>query len=376
MKKNKLKLVIGIASCLVLASIVVAIVLLQPKHKHTLGEVKTYHITNDGVYYTRSCNDGYTERFETDASFDEVLAISNEEVNIVLDENITLNHELTLKSIALENGNPKGINLNINLDLNNYTLQTAVDTVENNSIFMLNANYGTINLNIKNGKIYSQDLLYIFRFVNSDNLDENIKLKLNDVECKVIGSKATPLFAHNESSGIIVNATNSKFISKKSTEEASDYGVGAFVNSESEFNFNNCYFEGGDAVYVKQGIVNLIECELVNAGLDKRFEQVNEKFTAIGTCLATETYTTADGATQFEITITDCKMIGNNSNIMVYVAQTAEEELTPGINNESSITINSCSFNNDPVAMIPDYGIIYYQNNTLPINDGAEWVVG
>lgn len=374
MKKNKLKLIIGIVVCVVLAGVVTSIALLTPNHKHNLGSAKTYHIANDGIYYTRLCKDGCVKRFETKASFEDVLTTVSSQDNIILDEDIVLENEIKLKSFVAEGQGIKGVTLNINLDLNNYGLITNVEQTENNSMFMLNASYGKINFNVKNGKLYSQDLTYLFRFANNTQLQDSIVLSFNNVECKVVGDEATPIFAHNESSSIKVNAINSKFIAEKSTAENADYGVGVFINSKSEFNFNNCYFEGGDAVYVKQGTVNLTDCTLVNVGLAKRVERVSEElFYAMGTCLATE----SNMQTQFDIVIENCNMIGNSSSTMIYVAQTSIDGSTPQINTESKIDIVSCTFTENPKATIPDYGIIVYADGQEPQNQGEQlWVVG
>ena len=156
-----------------------------------------------------------------------------------------------------------------------------------------------------------------------------------------------------------------------------DYGVGVFVNSESEFNFNNCYFEGADAVYVKHGTVNLTGCTLSNVELAYRGEQANETaFSAIGTCLATESYTTSEGMTKFTITITDCSMIRVNSSHMMYVAQTGETGQILSINPESSINVISCRFQDNPLVM-GNYDIVHYPNDEPPVNQGENlWVVG
>lgn len=374
MKKNKIKLIIGIVVCVILAGAVVSIALLNSGHKHDLGTAKTYHIANDSIYYTRVCKDGCIERFETQASFEDVLSTASSQDTIILDEDIMLENELQLNSFSTNGQGIKSVTLNINLDLNNHTLTTDVEDLSKNSMFTLNANYGKINFNVKNGRMYSQDLSYIFRFVSNAQTQDSISLNFDNVECKVVGSKATPIFAHNESSSIKVNAINSRFVAEKSTEANADYGVGVFINSESEFNFNNCYFEGGDAVYVKQGDVKLTDCTLVNTGLAKRGERVSEElFYAMGTCLATE----SNIQTQFDIVIEGCTMIGNSSSTMIYVAQTSIDGSTPQINTDSKIDIVSCTFTENPKATIPDYGIIVYADGQEPLNQGEQlWVVG
>ena len=153
--------------------------------------------------------------------------------------------------------------------------------------------------------------------------------------------------------------------------------MGAFINTNSEFNFTNCYLQGGDAIYVKHGTVNLNGCKLVNVGLANRFETTSDKFFAIGSCLATDSYRNSEGQTEFDITVTDCEMVGNESSTMIYVAQTAEAGLAASINTNSSINVVSCSFNNDPVSTIVNTGIIHYPNDVEPVNQGNQtWIAG
>ena len=375
MKNKKLTLVISAIVCMVLAVAVMIVAFTAPDHKHNLGEAKTYHLTNKGIYYTRDCDDGCSVKFETEMLLADVFTTSTEIDTIMLDENVVLKEEVVVKSFITKDELPFSLNLNINLDLNEHTLTTDIDDVENNSVFMLNANYGKINFNIKNGKIETEDLSYVFRFSTPSDAQDTICLNTNNVEYKVTGHKATPIYAHNECAGITVNANNSKFIARKGGKLADDYGVGVFINSESEFNFTDCYFEGADAIHVKHGTVNLTGCELVNIELAQRSEQATDpSFTAIGSCLAAETYTTSTGMTKFTITITDCSMVGNYSSIMIYVAQTGEMGQPISINPASSINVISCTFNNNPTAIV-DYEIVHYPNNQAPQNQGNQtWV--
>lgn len=378
MKRSRLMMTISAVVCTVLAIVVVGIAFNQPKHKHKFSDARIYHITNDGVYYTRECKSGHIERFNTQATLGDVMNTATASDSIILDEDIVVKEEIGLRSFTIKDGVPKDITLNINLNLNNHKITTEVDEAHNNSLFTLNANYGQINFDIKNGSLYSEDLLYLFRFLSNRDSEDCINLNIDSVECVVKGDKATPLFAHNESANINVNASYSKFVSQKSSDETSDYGVGVFINSESEFNFSNCYFEGGDAVYVKNGTVSLSGCELVNEALAQRAgaeQQNNETFFAIGSCLATESYNTSEGATEFDITIIDCVMTGNYSSTMIYIANTAEEGLVPDINTNSSINVISCTFNQNPNAAIPEYGIINYENGQPELQDNQTWVV-
>ena len=386
MKKSKLFLIISALVCSVLAVAVVVIAHTQPKHKHHLGDAKIYHISNDGVHYTRLCKDGCIERFDTRISFIDVLSTATEIDTIVLDEDITLYSEVLLKSFVTRDDLPQDITLNINLDLNNYKLSTEITDFTNKSMFTLNANYGQINFNIKNGTLYTDDLLYLFRFENNYSSQPNIKLTFDNVECKVVGDMATPLATSTDCSNIIVNATDTKFIASKPYASETNTGVGALINSESVFNFNNCYFEGGDAIYVKRGEVNLNGCTLKNVDLPMQFNEsasIDGKsqyntyiFTAVGACLSTESYKNAEGVfSRFSISVIDCEMLlgENGSTTMIHVSQTLGEGASEaGINPKSRINIMSCIFHADPSLM--DYSIVNFANEP-EISNGPTWVI-
>ena len=375
MKKRKIALIFSVVVCLVLAVSVMVIAFNRPAHKHDLKNAKTYHLTNDGIYYTMTCKDGCKVGFETGMSFTETLTAMSASDKIVLEEDIVINNEIEINSVVTKDELPLPIELNINLDLNNHTITTNVDETINDSLFMLNATYGKITFNIKNGKIESNDLSYIFRFATANDAQDTIILNTNNVEYKVVGNKATPLFAHNECSGIKVNAINSKFIAHKANDLNSDHGVGVYINSESVFNFTNCYVEGADAIYVKQGTVDLIGCELVNVELARRYAGTSENsFKAVGSCLATESYTTSQGTTKFNITITDCSMIGNYSSTMICLVETGEMGVQLAINSNSSINVESCRFNHNP-EIGGTHDILHYPNDELPQYEGdGFWV--
>ena len=62
--------------------------------------------------------------------------------------------------------------------------------------------------------------------------------------------------------------------------------------------------------------------------------------------------------------------------MMIYIAQTAENNLTVGFNDESSVNVQSCVFNNNPNAIV-SYDIVNYANNQAPINVANDvWQVG
>ncbi|MBO5910178.1 MAG: hypothetical protein J6Q15_01575 [Clostridia bacterium] len=381
MKKKRLILIVCSCLCVVFAGVVMAIAIsyTSPQHRHVLGKNKTYHICNDHIYYTRVCQDGCDVAFETKATLTDVFTSVTEEDDIILDEDVSLTEELFIKSFVGTGNDVKDLELNINLDLNNFTLSINVDETENDTMFMFNANRGKINFNISNGKISSQDTSYIFRFKNTTRSGDNIKLNIDNVECLVSGIKATPLFAH-DCVNIEVNANNSKFISNTTTSNTGDYGVGVFINSDSQFNFTNCYFEGGDAVYVKDGTVNLTGCKLVNEGLVQHPTQgVETLFSAVGACLTADSHTTSKDITTFIITIKDCEMESRSSYKMIYVIETAYASgVQVGVDDKSIIDVQSCAFNNDPTwHAIPQYELVQYPNGEAPQNYGTQtWICG
>ena len=377
MKKKRVILSVCACVCLVLSLSVVAITFLHtaPKHKHVLGEEKTYHICNDSIYYTRQCKDGCDVPFETKATLTDVFLSVTERDNIILDENVTLKEEVMIKTFS-EQGDE--LELNVNLDLNNFTLSSNIQNKQSNSMFMFNSNIGKLNFNVKNGKICSADLSYIFNFKNNKYSGSNIKFNIDNVECVTSGVKTTPLFM-KDVYNIQFNATNCKFISNSTSNQRGDYGVGAYINSESEFNFNNCYFEGGDGVYVKRGNVNLNGCALINSGLVSNYAQNVDDFSAVGACLTADSHTTKKGVSEFAITIKNCSMQSKSSFKMICVIETeAETGLGLNVSNNSLIDVQSCVFNNNPTAItIPQYDIIKYPNGQAPQNNGSQtWVCG
>lgn len=383
MKKNKLIMLGVIAFCSVLIAVVMAIAFNQPEdttkpHIHSLGEAKTYHITNNGVYYTLACkHDDYSERFETSILLDDVLVIADANDKIVLEEDIALDHIITVDSFVNVDGFPEGREVNINLDLNNHSLTTSLtgeQTQSISSVFVLNASYGTINFNISNGKIYTDELLYTFNFVNNKMSGQNINVHINNVECKVMGNNVTPLYAHKNSTNIKLTAIDSEFIAEKPSTATINTGVGVFINSDSEFNFNNCKFVGGDAISVKRGIVNLNNCELISKEhvWIANSEIATDSFNTMGVCLLTDSYheSVTAGYTKFVININNCSMTSLNSSKMIYVIQTATNGLEKGLNGESQINVQSCRFNKKPST---EFSIVNYHSD--PVNEDNVWIV-
>lgn len=381
MKKNRLIMVVSIIVCSILAVAVMAIAFNQPEHRHThsLDGSKIYHVTNEGVYYTLKCkDDDYTEKFNTNILLDDALLVAEANDTIVLEEDIVLNHIIKLNSFTVVDGFPEGYDINVNLDLNGYTISTNIGTGVQaetiKSMFILNAPVGSIDFNILNGKLYSNELLHIFNFANNARSGQNINVVVDNVECRVTGENVTPLFAQRNSTNIKFTATNSKFISEKPSAASVNSGIGAFINSISEFNFENCELVGGDAIYVKQGTVNLNNCALTSKehAWTANVEQPVDGFKALGSCISVESYheSAASGYTKFIININNCEMKSLNSSEMICVTQTANTGLEKGVNADSKVNIVSGTFNKRPTT---EYSVVEY--NSTPVNENSVWVV-
>jgi hypothetical protein len=383
---NKYKLILIICSCvcaiLVSAVVVVAFTYEKPVHCHILGDGRVYHICNDGVYYTQQCQDGCVVKEFSDATFKEIFVGGALVEKIILEDNIVITEEFAFNAFVNpvddSVGEPLNLDLDINLDLNGFEISTDIDVVEYDAMFRFNANMGSVNLNIYNGSLTSYDTSYIFRFKNNSQSGQNINITLNNVNCETVGTKTTPLFL-SECHNICLNASNSRFVSRTTGNDGGDYGVGAFIDASGDIEFNNCYFEGGDAVYVKSGNVNLNSCVLTNEGLADHSVQGSETgFSAIGACLTADSHTTSLGTSVFIINIVDCQMVSNHSSKMICIKETiAEEGLEKSVSDSSIITIESCIFDENPMAgNIVKYDNVVYPNG-IPQNDGGQiWVCG
>lgn len=378
MKRKKIILTICACACVVLAGVVLLATFWQPKHTHQLNDSKTYHVCNDEVYYTRACTKGCEIRFDTKASFYDVISSVTAQDSIVLDENIELAEEILIKSFIGQGEQAQAMDIKINLDLNGHAITTNIEDYSNNAMFMINANLGNVELNIKNGELKSEDLLYIFRFKNTRYVGQNIKINIDGVDCTTTGVQTTPLYAHNECYNVVVNATDSRFISKPVSTDKGKYGVGAFINSDSTFNFDRCYFEGGDGVYVRSGNIEFKNCRFVNSGLVAHTIQSGEKFSAVGAAFVADNHATNSGISTFQVKIIDCSMECLSSFKTIYVIETSENGATLGVNQNSVINVQSCKFTHNPTALtIPQYSLVKYPNGVAPTNQGSMlWACG
>ena len=351
MKKNKLFLSISMAICVICIAITLGIAFSQPKHKHELGEARVYHVSQDSIYYTRQCDDGHAENFSTSASLIEVIKSVTADDKIVLDEDIVLTEDLKVWSFV--SGALIPHNLNVNLDLNGHKISSdAEDTT--GAMIKFSANLGTINFNIKNGKLYSEDFKYLFDFQNSplNNSTKNIVVNIDNVECMVKGNDSTPLFVDDSVSNIELNATNSKFVATKAGESDLNI-VGAFINSQnSVFNFTGCEFEGADALYVKQGRVNLDNCNL-NSILtaNRAWDTTGNPFYATGASILAESYNSSMGCTRFNVVIFNSVLKAING---IYLVQGNEQGYPADVNEASSIIVKSRRKRKPPRPSPPD----------------------
>ena len=372
MKKNKLFIIIAIALCAVGIAATLAIKFLQPGHKHNLAEARIYHVSQNQIYYTRCCDDGYVKEFSTEASLIEVMKTVTKHDKIVLDEDIVLTEDLKVWSFVPNS--QTNLNLNINLDLNNHQISTDIDNDVNGAMFNFNANIGSIRFNIKNGKLYSEDFEYLFQFQNSSNIQSFVKsiiVNIDNVECVVKGNNVAPMFVDNTSKNIEINATGSKFIAQQENSTTDLNLVGAFINSQnSNFNFINCDFSGADALYIKQGNVNLNGCKF-NSILDvQRVWQPNDTpFYTKGAAILAESYNSSVGCTQFNITISNCEL--TSASVIgggIYLIQNSQTGYEDKVNDNSSITVNSGKFTAQPTNYINSLGhnVITYSSEPVP----------
>lgn len=361
--RKKWIFIAAISVVCILLTVVFSVLIFQLRHKHQLGDAKVYHIYNDHIYYTRQCvKDGHTQSFETDTTFAEVLEGVGAEDKIIVEEDILSAEIFKIKSFApqLE---VRSKDVVINIDLNNKKISSA---------FELIATYGTIKFNISNGTINTS---YRHAFKLEGELGK-IEVNINDVDCYSTGYKTSPLYVENVKE-VSVNALDSKFVAKKDTDGGYNYGVGAFLNGVGDFNFENCLFEGGDGLHVKNGDVSLIGCNLVNNGLiSQDYQSVSSGFSAVGASLAAHCYTDVEGTTDFKITVEDCVMTTNTSNTVMRVYKVAESGYDVVINPDSYILIKSCKFGEDPNTL--DYlNKVIYEDGSTPVNNGlGYWVYG
>ena len=361
--RKKWILITGICISFVLITTVLSVLVFQLRHKHQLGDAKVYHIYNDHISYTRQCiKDGYTQSFESEATFAEVIANLGSGDKIVVEEDIVSSQIFKIDSSSAQ-GSVIGKDVVVDIDLNNKKI---------NSMFDLNASYGDIKFNISNGTINSTYL----NTIKASGVHGSIEININNVKCLSVGAKNAPLYIENAYK-ISVNAIDSKFISQNNPFPYSDYGVGVFINNEGNFTFENCLMEGGDGLHVRNGSVSLKSCSLVNTGLvTQAYQSVSTGFSAVGASLAAHCYTSDVGTTNFEITVENCVMLTNNSNRVIYVYRVAKSGCEAVVNPDSYIKIKSCKFSQNPEEFYNLDKVVYEGSSRLMNNGQGYWVYG
>ena len=341
----------------------ICVLIFQLRHKHQLSEARVYHIYNDRVYYTRQCvKDKHIQSFETDKTFADVVESLSNDDQIVMEEDFEVPG---IFEIATTPNQSEGLedNVIININLNNKKIC---------SMFELNIDGGNVKFNISNGVVDSTCI----NAIKVSGQNGNVELNITNVECYSVGDKNASLYIEG-SNQVLVNANNSKFISKNTSSSYHNYGVGVFINNEGEFLFNNCTLEGGDGLHVRQGNISLTDCSLINTGLIAQdYQSLCSGFYAVGASLVAHCYTENAQTTAFKITVDNCVMITNNSNRVIYVYKVASLGDEAVMNSNSYIEIISCKFDENPNAFYNQDKVIYRNGTNLVNNDEGYWISG
>lgn len=352
MKNKKWILILSAVVCFVLAGIAIAVGV-NNVHTHSVAEAREYHIGGDRVYYTQYCKCGeYDETTNIDLTEDEVFTSLTSQDKIVLDGNVCLNKAVKLTGFNQNLSEPEPLNTVVNIDLRGYSLTTSQDDSEEEvSLFDLNARYGKISLNIQNGKLNAGTLKYVFKFATSQGSVEAVKLQLSNVECYAEGDGSATIYASQDLINGKIVANNCKFL----TTNSIGYNCfGVVIDSESEFEFNNCYFEGGDSVYIRRGNVVLNNCDLINKTLYERTGNIDgnvslsNKISATGNCLTLDTNIDEEGAcSKYNVKLNNCYFDANEGNgkVLIISCSTANnEDIRVDKNDDSVIEMEGCVF--------------------------------
>lgn len=352
MKNKKWILILSAVVCFVLAGIAIAVGV-NNVHTHSVAEVREYHIGGDRVYYTQYCKCGeYDESTNIDLTEDEVFTSLTAQDKIVLDGNVCLNNAVKITGFNKNLSEPEPLNTVVNIDLRGYSLTTSQESGdENNSLFDLNARYGKISLNIQNGKLNAGTLKYVFKFATGQDSVEAVKLQLTNVECNVEGEGSASIYASQDLINGKIVANNCKFLA---TNSAGYNCFGVVIDSESDFEFNNCYFEGGDSVYIRRGNVTLNSCDLINKISYEREGNVDgnvslsNKISATGNCLILDTNINEESVcSKYNVKLNNCYFDANsgNGNVLIIRGSTANAyDVRVDKNDESVIEMEGCIF--------------------------------
>lgn len=360
--RKKRVLITVVCVVFVLLAAALSVLMIRLRHKHQLGDAKTYHICNDRVYYTRQCvKDKHIQVFESDKTFAEVIESLSNRDKIVIDEDIEWPEAFKVTDVLSQ---AEAVNdIEINIDLNGKTINSMFEISVENANFKFNISNGVINSGFANA-------------IKVNGANGKVELNILNVECYAMGSKNAPLYIENASQ-VLLNANNSKFISLNTSVLYYNYGVGVFVNAEGDFNFKNCILEGGDGLHVRQGNILLEKCNLINTGLTTQaYQSVDCGFSAVGASLAAHCYTTETKTTNFKIVVDGCTMITNNSNRVIYIYKVSKAGYDAVMDPDSCIDIKSCKFDENPNAFYNQDKVVYV-GGSVPANNGqGYWIVG
>ena len=359
MKSKKWILILSAVACFVLAGVAIAVGV-NNEHIHSVSEAREYHIGGDRVYYTQYCKCGdYDESKNIDLTEEEVFASLTAQDRLVLDGDVELNGVVNLAGFDQNSTLPKPLNTVVNVDLRGYSLTTNKDYEigEENSLFYLNARYGTVNLNIQNGKLNGGALSYIFKFATNEDSAENIKLNLSNVKCSVDGEGSAPIYASQDLTNGNIIANNCKFLA---TNSSSYNCFGVVIDSESKFVFNNCYFEGGDSVYIRRGDVVLNGCNLINkTSYDREGSiygnlRLANEISATGNCLTLDTNKDEQNVySKYNVKLVNCYFDANDGNgkvLFISGSTIDENEQTVNKSAESVIEMEVCVFRENNIS--------------------------
>lgn len=345
MKNKKWILIVSAVACFVLAGVIIAIGISggQDTHIHGVTEAREYHIGGEKVYYTKACRCGeYAEDTDIDLEPDEVFAALTAQDSVILDGDVALSNSIVLNGYTGgANSMPK--NITVNLNLNGYTLTSNSLDDTDTALFSMNSASGQIELNIKNGKLNGGELKYIFNCVASE-ADGELELNLNNVQCEVAGVNSSTLFTNENVKSSKIVANNCSFKATAQTESNAPASYGVLIDGNGEFTFNNCTFEGGDAVYVRRGEVTLTDCSLVSRSApDAR--SIGDETIPMGACLVLNSRTNTTGQSGYNVTLNNCNFDGAPE----VGAQSAQKQAIiignsgeGSQNNDCRLQINAC----------------------------------
>lgn len=359
MKGKKWVLIISAIACFVLAGVIIAIGVNngEDTHIHGVTEAREYHIGGQEIYYTQACKCGdYTESKNINLSVGEVFASVTAQDSIILDDNVEISNNISLLGYEAGSAGQIPKNTTINLDLNGHTFTSSADNLDvtGMALFSINSSFGTIKLNIKNGELLGGKLKYIFNCKGDGS--GALELTLSGVDCTVDDTNSTTLRADESLKNSTITAQNCTFTAFDTINSApSSWGV--LINSDSDFTFNNCQFEGTDAVYVRRGDVTLNGCKLISS-TDAMHDSLSNEFASMGTCLVLDCNTSSDGQSVYNVKLNDCcfdaKIVDGKQ--CVIKGNSCEDGLDAQENDECVLEINNCKFSMN-VSTIPGLGV-------------------